>query len=42
VESKNNLENYIYSIRHSMKDEKIRDKYTEDDKSKLEKLLDET
>jgi len=28
IESKNTLENYTYSIRNTMKDEKLKDKFT--------------
>jgi L1 cell adhesion molecule like protein len=40
VEAKNGLENYCYSIRTTIKDEKIKDKLA-DDKERLEKLVDE-
>lgn len=41
VEAKNNFENYVYSIRNSSKDEKIKEKLSEDDKKKIEKEVDE-
>jgi L1 cell adhesion molecule like protein len=42
VESKNSLENYIYSVRNSLKDEKIKDKFKPEERTELEHLLDET
>jgi len=42
VENKNSLENYCYSIRQTIKDEKIKDKVTDDEKSTLEKAVEET
>jgi len=42
VESRNALENYCYSIRNTLKDEKLKDKFGADDKSKIEKLVDDT
>jgi heat shock protein 1/8 len=41
VESKNGLENYCYSIRTTIKDEKLKEKIAPE-KDKLEKLVDET
>jgi heat shock protein 1/8 len=41
VEAKNGLENYCYSIRNTLKDEKIKDKFTADEKTKVEKAVDE-
>lgn len=32
IEAKNTLENYTYSIRNTMKEEKLKDKFTDDDK----------
>jgi len=42
VENKNSLENYCYSIRQTIKDEKLKDKITDDEKSTLEKAVEET
>mmetsp|Transcript_111395 Transcript_111395/g.156380 ORF Transcript_111395/g.156380 Transcript_111395/m.156380 type:complete len:673 (-) Transcript_111395:98-2116(-) len=42
VESKNALENYCYSIRGSLKDEKLKDKFSDEEKSTLEKRVEET
>ena len=39
VEAKNALEQYCYSIKNTMKDEKLKDKFTEEDKKKLEPLV---
>merc|ERR1711908_209431 len=41
VEAKNGLENYCYSMKNTMGDEKIKDKISEDDKSKAEKAIDD-
>jgi L1 cell adhesion molecule like protein len=38
VEAKNGLENYCYSVRGSLKDEKIKDKFSEEERTNLEKL----
>jgi L1 cell adhesion molecule like protein len=40
VESKNALENYIYSINNSMNEEKLKDKFTSDDKAKINEAKD--
>jgi len=40
IESKNSLENYIFSIRNTMREEKLKDKFTEDDKSAINGKLD--
>merc|ERR1712078_854216 len=42
VEAKNGLENYAYSMRNSMDDEKLKDKIEEADKGKLKAAIDET
>jgi len=42
VEAKNALENYCYSIKNTLKDEKLRDKFSSDDKSKVEEKAEET
>jgi heat shock protein 1/8 len=39
IEAKNEYENYIYSVRNSLNDEKLKDKFTSDDKSKVEGAL---
>jgi L1 cell adhesion molecule like protein len=41
IEAKNQLENYCYSVRSSLKDEKLRDKFSEDEKQKLESACEE-
>ena len=41
IESKNDLENYLYSVKSSINDENLKDKLTEDDRSTIESLLDE-
>ena len=40
IESKNSLENYIFSIKNTMREEKLKDKFTEDDKSAINSKLD--
>merc|ERR1712139_366094 len=42
VESKNSLENYVYSMRNSMKDEKVGATLTADDKKTIETALEDT
>jgi L1 cell adhesion molecule like protein len=41
VEAKNGLENYAYSLRNTIRDENIASKLPGDDKTKLEKAIDE-
>merc|ERR1739845_137339 len=41
VEAKNGLENYCYSIRGSIKDEKLQDKFSDEEKTTLEKKVEE-
>ena len=42
VEAKNGLEQYCYSIKNTMKDEKLKDKFTDEDKKTLEPLVTNT
>eukprot|EP01125_Pyxidicula_operculata_P003811 TRINITY_DN151_c0_g1_i3.p1 TRINITY_DN151_c0_g1~~TRINITY_DN151_c0_g1_i3.p1 ORF type:complete len:647 (-),score=205.90 TRINITY_DN151_c0_g1_i3:88-2028(-) len=42
IEAKNQLENYAYQLRNSIRDEKLAEKLSTDDKSKLESVIDET
>jgi len=42
IEAKNGLENYSYSLRNTLKDEKVSGKMESGDKEKLEKAIDET
>jgi len=42
IESKNTLESYTFSIRNSLKDEKLKDKFKPEEKEKIEKLVEET
>jgi len=42
VEAKNGLENYCYSIRNTLKDEKLTEKFSLDDKIRVESKADET
>lgn len=42
VEAKNALENYIYSIGNSMNEEKIKDKFSAEEKETIEKAKNET
>lgn len=41
VEAKNGLENYCYSIKNTMKDEKLKDKFSADERTAVEKAVDE-
>jgi len=42
IEAKNGLENYSYSLRNTLKDDKVAGKLESADKEKLEKAIDET
>ena len=42
IEAKNQLENYAYSMRNSMNDEKLKDKLEPEDKETIEKAVTET
>lgn len=42
IEAKNGLENYAYSMRNTIKDDKVADKLSADDKSKIEKAVEDT
>jgi len=42
VESKNKLENYAYSVRNSINDEKLKDKITGEDRTTIETAVEET
>merc|ERR1719395_206302 len=41
VEAKNGLENYCYSMKNTLGDEKLKDKLSSDDKEKAEKAIDD-
>jgi len=41
IEAKNTLENYTYSIKNTLKDEKLKDKITDDEKSNITKEVEE-
>lgn len=41
IDAKNQLESYIYSVRNSIKDEKLKDKFKDDEKKKIEEALNE-
>merc|ERR1712164_190939 len=41
VEAKNGLENYCYSMKNTLGDDKLKDKISEDDKSKATKAVDD-
>merc|ERR1711906_37093 len=41
IEAKNQLENYAYSMKNTLNDDKLKDKISEDDKSKAEKAIDD-
>jgi L1 cell adhesion molecule like protein len=42
IESKNTLENYTYSIKNSLKDEKLKDKFKPEERENIEKAIEET
>lgn len=42
IDAKNALENYAFSVRNSLKDEKLKDKFTPEERSRLEELVDQT
>merc|ERR1712014_278209 len=42
VEAKNGLENYCFTMRNTLNEEKLQDKFEADDKSKIEKAVQET
>jgi L1 cell adhesion molecule like protein len=42
VEAKNGLENYCYSIKNTLKDEKLKDKFSNEEKESIEKAVEET
>jgi len=41
VEAKNGLENYCYSMKNSLTDEKLKEKFTDDDKKQIEEGIQE-
>jgi len=41
VEAKNALENYTYSIRNTLNDEKVKDKFSEEEKKTIENAVKE-
>jgi heat shock protein 1/8 len=42
IEAKNGLENYLYSVKNSLRDEKLKDKFKEDERKKIEACVEET
>merc|ERR1711944_228277 len=42
IEAKNGLENYCFSMRNTLQEEKLKDKFEGDDKDKIEKAVQET
>merc|ERR1712100_508011 len=42
IEAKNGLENYCFSMRNTLQEEKLQDKFEGDDKDKIEKAVQET
>merc|ERR1711936_1449932 len=42
VEAKNGLENYCFTMRNTLQEEKLQDKFEADDKSKIETAVQET
>ena len=41
IQARNSVENYAYSLRNTMQDEKLKDKIVGEDKSKLESAIEE-
>lgn len=41
IDAKNALENYTYSVRNTLKDDKLKDKFEEEDKKKVEACVNE-
>jgi L1 cell adhesion molecule like protein len=41
IDAKNGLENYTYSVRNTLKDEKLADKFDSNDKKKIEDAVNE-
>lgn len=41
IEAKNDLENYLYSVKNSMNDENLKSKLSEEDRNALDQVLDE-
>ncbi len=42
VESKNYLENYVYQLQNSLNDEKLKDKFSSEDKQTMETIVEDT
>merc|ERR1711997_378399 len=42
IEAKNGLENYCFTMRNTLNEEKLKDKFEGDDKEKIEKAVQET
>merc|ERR1719188_1223566 len=42
IEAKNGLENYCFTMRNTLQDEKLKDKFEGDDKDKIEKAVQDT
>jgi len=42
IEAKNGLENYCFTMRNTLQEEKLQDKFEADDKSKIETAVQET
>lgn len=42
IDAKNALENLTYNIKNTLKDDKYKDKFSSDERSKIEKIVEET
>merc|ERR1712014_405242 len=42
IEAKNGLENYCFTMRNTLQEEKLKDKFEGDDKDKIEKAVQDT
>lgn len=41
IEAKNGLENYLYSVKNTLRDEKFKDKFKDDEKTTVEAKVEE-
>lgn len=41
IEAKNGLENYLYSVKNTLRDEKFKDKFTEEERKSVEAKVEE-
>lgn len=41
IEAKNNLENYLYSVKNTLQDDKMKDKFQENDKKSISEKIEQ-